>query len=117
MTSIFVCPDAVKYVDFEVMNHIFCPAVPGSAACTSLAQNLMGGSCERDEMVQETLGKEAGRGREVEINEKGKKNGSAGTRRSWQMSAVAIVPSCLLLQHPKAELPGSRNGILTGRKS
>lgn len=58
VTSIFVCPDPVKYVDFEVMNHIFCPAVPGSAACTNLAQNLMGGSCRRDEIVQETLGKE-----------------------------------------------------------
>lgn len=78
MNSIFVCPDPVKYINFEVMNHSLkskggpaarYQAGAGSAVCTSLAQNLADCSCRRAEKVLETLGKEAGRGSEEEGNE------------------------------------------------
>lgn len=80
MNSILICPDPVKYVKFEVMNHSsslkfkggpapLCQAGAGSSVCTSLAQNLMGCSCRRAEKVQAMLGKEAGRSRAEEGNE------------------------------------------------
>lgn len=74
MNSFFICPDPVKEVNSEVMNHSSSlkhkdgPAPPyqaeaGSILCTDLIWNNYwnGGSCRRAETVQEMLSKKAGR--------------------------------------------------------
>lgn len=76
VNSFFVCPDPVKEVNSEMMNHSsslklkggpapLYQAGAGSILCTGLKWNhcWRGGSCRRAETVQEMLGKKAGRGR------------------------------------------------------
>lgn len=72
--SLFVCPDPIKEVNFEVMNHSsslklkdgpspLYQAGAGSVLCLIWNQHLRDGSCRSVETVQEMLGKKAGRGR------------------------------------------------------